>query len=45
MEEDNIAMCRHMTGLPVIAKVEDNAKDLEIDADALAEFYDEVKIK
>ena len=45
MEEDNIAMCRHMTGLPVIAKVQDHAKDLEIDADALAEFYDEVKIK
>ena len=45
MEEDNIAMCQHMTGLPVIAKVQDHAKDLEIDADALAEFYDEVKIK
>ena len=45
MEEDNIAMCQHMTGLPVIAKVEDNAEDLDIDADVLAEFYDEVKIK
>ena len=45
MEEDNIAMCQYMTGLPVIAKVQDNAKDLDIDADVLAEFYDEVKIK
>ena len=45
MEEDNIAMCQHMTGLPVIAKVQDHAKDLDIDADILAEFYDEVKIK
>ena len=35
----------YMTGLPVIAKVQDNAKDLDIDADVLAEFYDEVKIK
>ena len=38
-------MCQYMTGLPVIAKVQDHAKNLEIDADALAEFYDEVKIK
>lgn len=45
MEEDNIAMCQYMTGLTVIAKVQDNAKDLDIDADVLAEFYDEVKIK
>ena len=45
MEEDNIAMCQYMTGLLVIAKVQDNAKDLDIDADVLAEFYDEVKIK
>lgn len=45
MEEDNIAMCQYMTGLPVIAKVQDNAKNLDIDADVLAEFYDEVKIK
>ena len=34
-----------MTGLSVISKVQDNAENLEIDADALAEFYDEVKIK
>ena len=38
-------MCQNMTDLPVITKVQDNAKDLDIDADVLAEFYDEVKIK
>ena len=45
MEDDNIFMCEHMTGLPVIAKVQDNAKELEIDADVLSALYDEVKIK
>lgn len=45
MEEDNIFMCRHMTGLPVLAKVQDNATELETDVDVLAELYDEVKIK
>lgn len=45
MEDDNIFMCEHMTGLPVIAKVQDNATELETDADVLAALYDEVKIK
>ena len=45
MEDDNIFMCEHMTGLPVIAKVQDDATELETDADVLAAFYDEVKIK
>ena len=45
MEDDNIFMCEHMTGLPVIAKVQDDATELEIDADVLAALYDEVKIK
>ncbi len=45
MEDDNIFMCEHMTGLPVIAKVQDNATELETDADVLATLYDEVKIK
>ena len=45
MEENNITICQYMTGLQDIAKVQDNAKDLDIDADVLAEFYDEVKIK
>lgn len=45
MEDDNIFMCEHMTGLPVIAKVQDDATELETDADVLAALYDEVKIK
>ena len=45
MEDDNIFMCEYMTGLPVIAKVQDNATELETDADVLAALYDEVKIK
>lgn len=45
MEDDNIFMCEHMTGLTVIAKVQDNATELETDADVLAVLYDEVKIK
>ena len=45
MEDDNIFMCEHMTGLPVIAKVQDDATELETDADMLAALYDEVKIK
>ena len=45
MEDDNIFMCEHMTGLPVLAKVQDDATELETDADVLAALYDEVKIK
>lgn len=45
MEEDNIFMCEHMTGLPVLAKVQDNATELETDADVLSALYDEVKIR
>ena len=45
MEDDNIFMCEHMTGLPVIAKVQDGATELETDADVLSALYDEVKIK
>lgn len=45
MEDDNIFMCEHMTGLPVLAKVQDNATELETDADVLSALYDEVKIK
>ena len=41
MEDDNIFMCEHMTGLPVIAKVQDDATELETDADVLAALYDE----
>ena len=45
MEDDNIFMCEHMTGLPVLAKVQDNATELETDADVLSALYDEVKIR
>ena len=45
MEDDNIFMCEHMTGLPVIAKVQDGATELETDADVLSALYDEVNIK
>ena len=45
MEDDNIFMCEHMTGLLVIAKVQDDATEIETDADVLAALYDEVKIK
>lgn len=45
MEDDNIFMCEHMTGLPVITKVQDDATEIETDADVLAALYDEVKIK
>ena len=45
MEDDNIFMCEHMTGLPVIAKVQDDATEFETDADVLDALYDEVKIK
>ena len=45
MENDNIFMCEHMTGLPVIAKVQDDATEFETDADVLDALYDEVKIK
>lgn len=45
MEDDNIFMCEHMTGLPVLAKVQDHASELDIDTDVLMALYDEVKIK
>ncbi len=43
MEEDNIIMCEHMTGLPTLAKVADGATELEIDEDVLLALYDEVE--
>ncbi len=41
MEEDNVRMCRHRTGLKVIACVEEGAKELALDGDALAALYEE----
>ena len=43
MEDDNIAMCKYMTGLPVLAKVQPNARELDIDVELLKSLYDEVK--
>lgn len=45
MEEDNIAMCTELTGLPVLAKVQRGDTELSLSADALADLYDEVEIK
>lgn len=43
MEDDNIFMCEHMTGLSTLAKVQDGDTELNIDIDALCVLYDEVK--
>ena len=39
MEEDNVRMCEHRTGLPVLARVQDGDTELNMDADALAALY------
>ena len=44
MEEDNIFMCEHMTGLPTLARVCDGDTSLSIDAATLSELYDEVTL-
>ena len=43
MEDDNIFMCEHMTGLPPLAKVQDGDTELDMNIDALCALYDEVK--
>ncbi len=43
MEDDNIFMCHHMTGLPTLAKVQPGATELDIDIELLKNIYDEVK--
>lgn len=43
MEEDNVAMCKARTGLPVLALVQDDMDRFPMDGQALAELYDEVK--
>ena len=43
MEDDNIFMCEHMTGLPTLAKVQDGDTELDMNTDALCALYDEVK--
>lgn len=41
MEEDNLRMCEYMTGLPVIACVEDGSRELAADIDLLTSLYEE----
>lgn len=41
MEEDNLRMCEYLTGLNVLACVEDGAEQLELEADDLASLYEE----
>ncbi len=41
MEEDNLRMCKYLTGLNVLACVEDGAEQLELEADDLASLYEE----
>lgn len=43
IEDDNIFMCEHMTGLPTLAKVQDGDTELDMNIDALCALYDEVK--
>ena len=44
MEEDNIFMSQKLTGLPLIAKVEANATDLDIESHILEKLFQEVKL-
>ncbi len=40
MEEDNLRMIEEMTGIPVVATVRDNAKELDMAAEKLASLYE-----
>ena len=40
MQEDNIKMCQHMSGLKVLACVKKGDKDLDIDINKLKEIYE-----
>ena len=44
MEEDNIATCEDMTGLPTLARVKDGDAELDVKAEALLALYDEVTV-
>lgn len=41
MEEDNLKMCEYMTGVKVVACVQDGDTDINIDAARLAALFDE----
>ncbi|MGN8889437.1 dethiobiotin synthase [Dysosmobacter sp. HCP28S3_G4] len=40
MEEDNLEMCRHFTGLDILAKVRDDDRELDISPAALVALYE-----
>ena len=44
MEEDNLAMCQALTGLPILATVQERDTTLRMDPEALAALYEEVKL-
>ena len=41
MEEDNLHMCEAMTGLPVLACIEDGSGELDMDIELLESLYEE----
>lgn len=43
MEEDNRRMCEYRTGLPVLACVEENSRELDLDPERLLSLYDELQ--
>ena len=40
MQEDNEKMIERLTGVPVIARVRDGARELEVDLEVLKRLYD-----
>ena len=45
MEEDNLRIIEEMTKIPVVATVQDDDKEISIDADVLAKLYDSVELE
>lgn len=41
MEEDNLRMCEHLTGLKVLACVKEGDRELDVDPELLASLYEE----
>lgn len=44
MEDDNLRMCEHITGVKVIAKVEDGSEDIDMDVDGLKKLYKDITL-
>ena len=42
MHEDNLAMCERLTGVPVVACVQEGDRDLRLSAENLKALYDEM---